>query len=988
MRRLLLRVLIVGTVAAVPFAAGAQAPSNDDIAGAIPLACNAPGVVFDNTEATYNAAYPSITNCRKPPSTPDTSAADVWFVFNPGANTSAEISLCNTAGLGGVDPGDSLLALYRLTNTAQPPSTTNLTLVSCADDSCLLDQARLIPTTLTNQNYYIRVAAYAPSDVGPHEITIACPAPPAANDLCANATLLALVGSCAGCTPIGGGRFAVYGHTRTATVDGATPGCDGAGNSARGVWYTLVGNGNRVRLSTNDFPTAPGFDTEIVVYCGSSCGDIGCVAYNDDASNVVAQSELDFCASAGVIYWILVRGFGTASNTIGDFGLSFGEVLDTMGQPIACCDPQVCGDQCTFTIPPDAFPESGMNPSPTTEACVSNMGYTNATQFNDGCNLTPPAGQPRRWGFIDVGQTITGTLWSSGGFRDSDWFLFENLPPGTGAIPGSSLIRYSFSSEGPIRPRYYFGALSVDFSDCSPFSGFVFQDFHGCQTADNIRLVDGTATGRTGQSPGYTFAFRLFHLANGDGYPCGTNDRYWLTLHEVKSVSDCDPLLIPPGAQDEALVPTFSGMGGSTGFTFGEPCYESDPDGAPPNGGCPTPLPGCDATERMFGCGASPITDGDFLRITPGIPLAGKVRGSGLTTPVSRDIDYYKFEIVERSVVTLAIDANIPMAALLTSNDCGPDAVEYGLAGTRGRCLPTTWIEAPEIVALDAGTYIVTVFANDVFQTVGSGAIFAEIRCADRISQYVVSVDAVPLAPCSLPCPPGALVENEPCVADAALMFDSCLPDNDGCSRAPYTSVDLSPGIPACGTLFSVFEPPTGAQPEPGDQFYVDQDHWSFSLSTRSTVTFSAAADGPVRVQLLGVGAAGANCVDGAAPILAEVDAGACIAGSEASIELAPGAYALAAAPGSVAIGLSFGDYPCGQHLNYSLEYAAVPACCFGNADKIAPGAVSFGDITAVLANFGSTITTGLGPGDADCNGAVNFQDITATLANFGAICD
>jgi hypothetical protein len=50
--------------------------------------------------------------------------------------------------------------------------------------------------------------------------------------------------------------------------------------------------------------------------------------------------------------------------------------------------------------------------------------------------------------------------------------------------------------------------------------------------------------------------------------------------------------------------------------------------------------------------------------------------------------------------------------------------------------------------------------------------------------------------------------------------------------------------------------------------------------------------------------------------------------------------------------------------------------------DANGDGSVTFGDITTVLANFG---TSGEGiPGDADCNGTVAFADVTAVLANFG----
>lgn len=63
---------------------------------------------------------------------------------------------------------------------------------------------------------------------------------------------------------------------------------------------------------------------------------------------------------------------------------------------------------------------------------------------------------------------------------------------------------------------------------------------------------------------------------------------------------------------------------------------------------------------------------------------------------------------------------------------------------------------------------------------------------------------------------------------------------------------------------------------------------------------------------------------------------------------------------------------------------ALTPPLCFGDADG--SGAVDFGDITSVLANFGAT-GPAFRPGDADGNGVVDFGDITSVLASFGGGC-
>jgi hypothetical protein len=65
---------------------------------------------------------------------------------------------------------------------------------------------------------------------------------------------------------------------------------------------------------------------------------------------------------------------------------------------------------------------------------------------------------------------------------------------------------------------------------------------------------------------------------------------------------------------------------------------------------------------------------------------------------------------------------------------------------------------------------------------------------------------------------------------------------------------------------------------------------------------------------------------------------------------------------------------------------AAPPSFCTGDADG--NRTVSFSDITAVLANFGTTYPPlSAGAGDANNDGSVDFSDITTVLANFGTTC-
>lgn len=72
----------------------------------------------------------------------------------------------------------------------------------------------------------------------------------------------------------------------------------------------------------------------------------------------------------------------------------------------------------------------------------------------------------------------------------------------------------------------------------------------------------------------------------------------------------------------------------------------------------------------------------------------------------------------------------------------------------------------------------------------------------------------------------------------------------------------------------------------------------------------------------------------------------------------------------------------------FSIDFVALfaPGCV---GDTNGDLAVTFGDITTILANFGSSYAVGSsGAGDANNNGVVNFGDVTTALANFGNACN
>lgn len=138
------------------------------------------------------------------------------------------------------------------------------------------------------------------------------------NDLCANAL------------PITCGS-SVSGTTIGSTFDNV--GFCGTSNTTGGVWYTFTATDPLIELSTCN---SANYDTKISVFSGS-CNALVCEAGIDDAAGCSGfTTRLEFTATVGQQYWVLVHGFASATGT---FTLS----LD--------CKPAAVNDICSAAIP-------------------------------------------------------------------------------------------------------------------------------------------------------------------------------------------------------------------------------------------------------------------------------------------------------------------------------------------------------------------------------------------------------------------------------------------------------------------------------------------------------------------------------------------------------------------------------------------------------------------------------------------------------------
>ena len=158
-------------------------------------------------------------------------------------------------------------------------------------------------------------------------------------------------------------------------------------------WYRFIGTGNTMTVTTCD---AVGFDTIVSVYCGfDGCGALTCVGSNDDAACSFGgtRSTLNFCSVDGAPYYVLVRGFGTAT---GDYVVSANDTGVPCDATVACGQPtspvgtgslggavQNCGDLNALvrvTVINGQFPTST---GVTVVADASGIGGSSTLALND-----------------------------------------------------------------------------------------------------------------------------------------------------------------------------------------------------------------------------------------------------------------------------------------------------------------------------------------------------------------------------------------------------------------------------------------------------------------------------------------------------------------------------------------------------------------------------------------------------------------------------
>tara|TARA_B100000809_G_scaffold172593_1_gene169864 strand:+ start:614 stop:2215 length:1602 start_codon:yes stop_codon:yes gene_type:complete len=276
----------------------------------------------------YSEVIPMCDICTDSPSLPSDECAtapliDLSQQFAGSTNCAYTVSAGSPGGCGSMD-NDSWISFI----AADTDVEIDYTIGDCQNDdgiqlsvfsgacsslsllpgSCVNPTGELLTGTwnfsgLTVGNtYYIRIDGYAGDlcDYSFTPISGVVVTPP--NDSCATAIVL----TC-GATHTN--------NTILATDEDAPTACSGGGGTSKGVWYSFIGTGQSVTISTD--ASATNFDTEINIYEGT-CTSLTCIAGDDDSGSGTT-SEHTFTTTNAVEYFVYVDGKGAAE---GQFEIS------------------------------------------------------------------------------------------------------------------------------------------------------------------------------------------------------------------------------------------------------------------------------------------------------------------------------------------------------------------------------------------------------------------------------------------------------------------------------------------------------------------------------------------------------------------------------------------------------------------------------------------------------------------------------------------
>ncbi len=288
-------------------------PANDACADAVVIDSETIGFTFTTIDATTDGPdHPN--DCVSSGSTGEVLYNDVWYLYTPSYNGTAEFSTCSTADF------DTKIAVYAPGSPCPPQ---DIDLLACNEDGANCDNftSYVQFEVEFGMTYLLRLGGYgdgAPGESGTGTFTVRefDPVAPPVNDNCEDATTINNSFTARVFTTIG------------ATTDGPDHpnDCVSSGSTGEVIWNDIWYNYTPNFTGTAEFTTCNtvNFDTKIAVYApGSPCppADSDLVACNDDGTDCAEfSSYLTFEVVDGETYKLRIGGWGNGAPGSSGFG--------------------------------------------------------------------------------------------------------------------------------------------------------------------------------------------------------------------------------------------------------------------------------------------------------------------------------------------------------------------------------------------------------------------------------------------------------------------------------------------------------------------------------------------------------------------------------------------------------------------------------------------------------------------------------------------
>jgi hypothetical protein len=346
-------------------------------------------------------------------------------------------------------------------------------------------------------------------------------------------------GSCAAATPLTIGAAPIAGNNINLPAM-VLPPCQFSLVFGGIAWYTLVGDGNTVTVTTCN-PGRVG-DPNMNVYCASSCaGPFNCVVGNNDlgagCTFGATSAGVTFPTIAGSTYYVTVMGSGGGQAVYMISATSDG----VPANPAADACPTF--NRCENS----ALPADLLEPDPCTTSTATNTNATCAT-----ATVYPAFGQT-------VGGRVSTYVNGTTNTRDFDYWL---LP----AVSVPTVVTWKINSEFPT--LYQFQRFAVNCSSTATVTA-------GATRTACFDQFLGEATLQPGG-----LNVLLISAPDFQGLPCPDFNDYRVTVSLVPTGTCCVPASV-------CFVTTVTDCTNQAGvFTVNAACTPTDPCVVTPTGAC------------------------------------------------------------------------------------------------------------------------------------------------------------------------------------------------------------------------------------------------------------------------------------------------------------------------------------------------------------------------------------------------------------------